>query len=233
MKRKYCIIIFIMLSVFTFSSCNQSTPVTKPIPSEEEDKALSQEKSQELISASSDKIKSGEYKATFIEKDFQLDGTTYYKYELVKENESIKEPIILVDKETGEVLTQYLSGAIYNIEKDTLLGKNEPNWSGKYIREGSTNDDFAELELGMSDSNSFEFTINANSGQNKGNLSSQAAQINNIDTTKAVFDDQNGFKLFFTFDDGTIQIKSEGLNIYADSEITFDGNYKLQANQDK
>lgn len=230
MKKKKVIFVVCLFLIFVFSSCGQKEPNPKPIPDIEQNKNdtnFTADKALEEIYTISPHLKSNEYEFILDKETFELNDCEYYRYE-VKENGKELEPVILVDQETKEVLTYYPEGAVYDINSDPLLGSRQLNWNGHYIRQNSNSSDYATIDLGMSDQNSFEFTLIAEKDGKKGEITSQVAIIDSTDFSKAEFDNQDGFQLVFSLQDGNLQISSKGLNIYSDSEVTFDGIYQME-----
>lgn len=229
--KKYLTIATVLIILFALSSCNRKEPELKPDsqnPQQQQD-ALSVDQAKELILEAVPQLKSDEYELTLENTAFEQNNSLYYRYEIKKSGELL-EPVILVDQQTKEIVTCYPEGAIYEIETDPLFGsQTTAKWNGTYTREGSVKEDFVTIEMGMSDQNTFEFTLTAEKDGKRGEIRSQAAQIDHEDNKKAVFNNQDGFRLLFHFEGENLHIASEGLNIYSDASISFDGVYSMES----
>lgn len=96
-------------------------------------------------------------------------------------------------------------------------------WQGEWERFESTMYDDALLSITNEQADSFEFSINANSGANIGEIVGSAK----IDGNKALFEDkETNSTLQFEYYKGVVTISFEGeLAMYAGAGVGFDGDY--------
>ena len=173
-----------------------------------------------------ERINTDIYTVTLTSEQIETGNRDYYQF-TVSSNDSPLTPSLIVDKESGRIycytdtgdVQNYSSFPLYNASTDAIC-----DWNGDFVRLSEEPDSFASIRLGQADSNSFEFTLTAESDESTLELLGVARIRGNT----AIYT-EDGFQLDFLMNESSLVIAESGENPY---DIYVSGTYLLSESAD-